>query len=178
MFAKRALVSRVGSIKPVRFFNSTSLKNQELIIRQDDASSPTIQAPTIERLKKDAGIPGVISPNVLNDVWFNQVSFKLEDLKYGMAESINRTDLESCFVVQSNSLNTNPFLGQKRAVSEIMEEYILTTNNKVIDQYYKLLTKTAKEPSEDLVFQSTSSIYNIYQRKNHKCAYARLGQVD
>ncbi|QPG74025.1 hypothetical protein FOA43_001344 [Brettanomyces nanus] len=144
----------------------------------DTAASLNIQIPTTDCLDsfKDShiGIPGLVSNRVFDDVWTKQTGVKLEDLKYGISESPSRADLESCFVRDSSSSSRaraakalNPFLRNNKrsgasSASSILEDFTLSTSNKVIDQYYILLKKTAKQPTEDFVFQSASSIYNLF----------------
>lgn len=143
----------------------------------DAQSSLNIQIPTTDRLDAFSdsgnGIPGLLSGPVFNDVWTKQASVKLEDLKYGISESANKTDLESYFVSHSadssrtRNAKMNPFLHGRSgsngfAPSSMFDDFSLTTSNKVADQYYKLLKKTSKQPTDDFVFQSASSIYNLF----------------
>ncbi|VEU21830.1 DEKNAAC102860 [Brettanomyces naardenensis] len=147
------------------------------------AASLNVQVPTTDRLdtlrESHQGLPGVFSKRTFDDVWSKQTAVKLEDLKYGISESPSRADLESCFVTESSSSSSararasdamNPFLRNSRrsngglngSSSSLIEDYTLSTSNKVADQYYRLLKKTSKQPTEDFVFQSASSIYNLF----------------
>ncbi|KAG7695272.1 hypothetical protein KL930_003846 [Ogataea haglerorum] len=136
---------------------------QSGVDNQSEPAGATIILPplSIAESFENVGIPGLFSESVLKDIWTVQTARKLDDLKYGISESPLRSSLESAFVEYNSSKNV--FLkGKKTSPADLIGEFVMTTNNPTIDKYYKLLSKTAKKPTEQFVFQNASAIYNLY----------------
>ncbi|ESW98264.1 hypothetical protein KL918_003993 [Ogataea parapolymorpha] len=146
------------------FSSRAACRQVELgVDNQSEPVGATIILPSLSIVEnsENTGIPGLFSDSVLKDIWTEQTAQKLDDLKYGISESPLRSTLESAFV-EYNS-NKNVFLkGHKTSAANLMEDFAITTNNPTIDKYYKLLSKTAKKPTEQFVFQNASAIYNLY----------------
>ncbi|KAH3669450.1 hypothetical protein OGAPHI_001571 [Ogataea philodendri] len=133
-------------------------QTQEASSQSSSPAGSVIKAP--ELAQNTTTIEGLFSESVFNDVWSKQVSLKLDDLKYGISESPIRTNLESCFI--ESSANEVFLKGNKRTASNMVDEFLLTTTNPTVDQFCKLLEKTATKPTEQYVFQNAATIYNLY----------------
>lgn len=105
-----------------------------------------VQLPTIDRINtyksENNGIPGLFSAETLNDVWFNQLDHKLEDLK-DIFGQLNHKSYIDCFNANSNDL---------------------TSGNRIINQYKNLLESisTKFEDDESYLFDTSASIYNLF----------------
>ncbi len=146
----------------------------------DSNSSVQVQIPTTDSLsayeKSGNGIPGLLSKDVFKDIWTRQTKTRLEDLKYGISESPNLEELNTFFNTERQESaarvnaqrGMNPFLRTNRKFgggfsgAGFANDFSLKSSNKVADQYYKLLEKTSKSQADDFVFQSASSIYNLF----------------
>jgi superoxide dismutase len=122
------------------------------------SSSPidfnVIQLPNIDRINtyksENNGIPGLFSPQTLNDIWFNQLDNKLTDLKDVMNQLNHKSYIDH---FTNDSLNNNNNNNNNTL-----------SGNRIINQYKNLLESISSkfEDDESYLFDITASIYNLF----------------